>query len=366
MTKKNGKIEFYRFLFCIYVLLFHAQKEFIGEPEYTNASLGLFPHGSIGVEFFFIVSGFFLARSAFSRRKVLGNEPLCSRAGSADTIRFMLRKYLRIFPEHMVAFLLITVLHLVCTRMRPGATVLFLLRSVFSFFLVQMSGLLQQNVFPIEWYLSCMLIAMAVLYPLCRRFYYGFTRVAAPLASLMIYGWLCHETAALTNVLTWMGIGYKSLFRAFAGLMLGAAAFEAARILSARKLSRGARRLLHSAEILSFVFTTLFALTRLPKIYEYQAAFALFLLVVCVGSEAYKSAAFFDSRLVSRLGALSFAVYLSQGAAINLVHHFWKAAAVNTQIMIYLVLCLAFTLFIHAAGGWLDRKVFRRISEAAA
>ena len=48
------------------------------------------------------------------------------------------------------------------------------------------------------------------------------------------------------------------------------------------------------------------------------------------------------------------------------MHHFWKAATVNTQIMIYLVLCLAFTLFIHAAGGWLDRKVFRRISEAAA
>lgn len=366
MTKKNGKIEFYRFLFCIYVLLFHAQKEFIGEPEYTNASLGLFPHGSIGVEFFFIVSGFFLARSAFSRRKVLGNEPLCSRAGSADTVRFMLRKYLRIFPEHMVAFLLITALHLVCTRMRPGATVLFLLRGVFSFFLVQMSGLLQQNVFPIEWYLSCMLIAMALLYPLCRRFYYGFTRVAAPLASLMIYGWLCHETAALTNVLTWMGIGYKSLFRAFADLMLGAAAFEAARILSARELSAGIRRLLHLGEILSIVFTTLFALTKLPKIYEYQAAYAIFVLIVCVGSGAYKSSAFFDSRLVGLLGSFSFAVYLSQGAAINLVHHYWNAAAVNTQIAIYLALCLVFTLFIRCTGSWLDRIVFRRIAEAIA
>ncbi len=366
MKKKNGKIEFYRFVFCIFVLLFHAQKEFIGEPEYVNASLGLFPHGSIGVEFFFLVSGFFLARSAFSRRKVLGSEPLFSRAGSADTIRFMMRKYLRIFPEHMVAFLLIALWHIICTRMSPGATVFFLLRSVFSFFLVQMSGLLQQNVFPIEWYLSCMLIAMAVIYPLCRRFYYGFTRVAAPLASLMIYGYLCHKTASLTNVLTWMGFAYKSLFRAFAGIMLGTVAFEAARILSARKLSRGSRRLLHAAEILAFILTVLFSLTRLPKIYEFQAACTLFLLMVCAGSETYKSAAFFDSHLVSRLGALSYAVYLSQGAAIILVHYYWKSAPANTQIMIYLVLCLMFTLLIHITGGWLDRKVFRLIAEAAA
>lgn len=47
IKKRNGNIEILRFLFCIGIVLFHA---------WVN------PRGFIGVEFFFIVTGFFLAK----------------------------------------------------------------------------------------------------------------------------------------------------------------------------------------------------------------------------------------------------------------------------------------------------------------
>lgn len=65
-TKKNGKIEFYRFIFCIAILLFHMQKYLLGEASLTNGiHFALFPHGAMGVEFFFLLSGFLMAKSVY-------------------------------------------------------------------------------------------------------------------------------------------------------------------------------------------------------------------------------------------------------------------------------------------------------------
>lgn len=57
MAKKiNGEIELLRFVFAIGVVLVHSKNLFGEEWKY-------FLKGSFGVEFFFIVTGFFLAKS---------------------------------------------------------------------------------------------------------------------------------------------------------------------------------------------------------------------------------------------------------------------------------------------------------------
>lgn len=63
-TNKNNTIEFLRFAFCIAILVFHIGKYLFGEPELGHGiHLALFPHGSLGVEFFFILSGLLMAAS---------------------------------------------------------------------------------------------------------------------------------------------------------------------------------------------------------------------------------------------------------------------------------------------------------------
>ena len=358
--RKNGKIEFYRFVFCVFVLLFHSEKEFAGLPSYTGARLTFFAHGSMGVEFFLLVSGYLLARTAFSRQSSAGSEPLFSHASSADSIRFLIRKYIRIFPMHMVAFILTMVLQIICTHMRFGATLFYFLDSIPSFFLVQMAGLLNRNVIPVEWYLSCMLISMAVIYPLCRRCYYGFTRYLSPLVALFIYGILYHNTKALTGVLIWSGPGYKSLFRAFAGILLGTSAFEISRILSSMNTTGSFRKLLRMGEVLSFLLVAAYCVSSLPTDYEFLIAFLLFFLLVCITSEKCQKPSFFDSRFVSLIGEYSFPLYLSQVAAINLVHIYWKESSLAAQIWIYLGFTLMIAIFVNELGKYLDRRMFRR------
>ena len=65
----------------------------------------------------------------------------------------------------------------------------YLLDSVTNLLLIQMTGFSLANPNHVEWYISCMLIAMA-LSPLCRRYYYtAFTRYFA-LCSLLVLGYL--------------------------------------------------------------------------------------------------------------------------------------------------------------------------------
>ena len=74
-----------------------------------------------------------------------------------------------------------------------------------------------------------MLISLAILYPVTRRFYYRFTRFFAPLMCLLICGYLFYTTKSLGGVSTWTGLTYKSMLRALAEIAIGTTTFEISR-----------------------------------------------------------------------------------------------------------------------------------------
>ena len=58
---RNGKIDLLRFVFCIGVILHHIEL-ILGEDSPVRGYFTLGRQGYIGVEFFFLVSGWLLAR----------------------------------------------------------------------------------------------------------------------------------------------------------------------------------------------------------------------------------------------------------------------------------------------------------------
>ena len=64
LKKRNGTLEFMRFIFCMTILFFHIGKYTYGSPSLSKGVfLALFPHGAMGVEFFFLLTGVFRAQS---------------------------------------------------------------------------------------------------------------------------------------------------------------------------------------------------------------------------------------------------------------------------------------------------------------
>ena len=337
--KKNGKIEFYRFLFCMFVLLFHIQKYVLDtSSEGSGIHFVFFLHGSIGVEFFFVLSGFLMAKSAYSSL----NNPNKSIATRCQS--FMKRKYISVFPYHCIAFALVFLSLILTDNSYQSQPVLKLIDSIPNFFLIEMTGISFSNPNHIEWYLSCMLIAIAILYPILLKFYNSYTKYFAPLFALLICGYMIYTTNSLTGVSVWMGICYKSLLRAIAEISLGTSAFEFSRYLSSRSFTKKGRVFLTVAEVLCLLVATTFVVTTLPRKYEIYVLIAVFFIISISFSEKSYGMKLCNNKFVYFLGKLSLPIYLVQIAAINLdVAYF---ASYRSLIEIFITITITFMLAI--------------------
>ena len=96
MTQRNSLIDLFRFLFSVLVVGYHLQ---MGLP----GGIHFFENGCLAVEFFFLLSGYFLARSI---------EKCASKADLKllpATFGFMKGKISSVFPAHIFANLLMIV-----------------------------------------------------------------------------------------------------------------------------------------------------------------------------------------------------------------------------------------------------------------
>lgn len=353
-TKRNGKIEFLRFVFCMAVLLFHCLKYVIGEPSCDKGyHLSLFCHGSMGVEFFFIVSGVLMAKSAYKKKISGSTQPLAE-----DALDFLKRKYFSIFPMHVLAFVLAFFSYTAVNQMNWLETVTSAVESIPALFLVQMTGMGMVSPNHITWYLSCMLIAMAVLYPLCRKYYDMFTHYIAPVSAILLLGYCMETTGKLTGVMVWSGFCYKSVFRAIIEISLGASAFEFVRIVFAKQFTKSARIGFSIAEIVLFVCIMIYCIGTFPRKWEEIELFAILLLVILAFSGQSYGAGIFDHAVFYHLGKLSLPLYLAQVSVINIVTGFLGKWSHSRQILVI----VAATFVLAYLLLWIDEGI-RRILE---
>ena len=92
-NKHNGIISFWKFMFSIMIIVFHC----VG---LANPGDRIFlEYGAIGVEFFFLVSGYLMAK------KVVNDNSKINNLGK-ETVSFVWKKYKAFFPYMLVAFLI--------------------------------------------------------------------------------------------------------------------------------------------------------------------------------------------------------------------------------------------------------------------
>ena len=360
-NRKNGKVELYRFLFCIFVLLFHIQKYLLppDKIKYKNdIHFTFFTHGSVAVEFFFLLSGFLMAKSIYKSRKLYPET--CDKFKASDGVIFLKKKYLSIFPQHIIAFIIVFISYLKVSNIDSfKEKVLALFDSIPNIFLIQMSGINFTNPNHIEWYISCMLIAMALIYPLCKRFYINFTRYIAPISAILIIGYMIFTTKSLTGVTSWTGLSYKSTLRAFAEISLGTTAFELSRYISEKKFTASQRITITVTEFICFVFVVLYMVLSFVNKYELYALIAMFLIITITFSSKTYGNKIFNNRVCCFLGKISLPIYLSQLGAINLVDKYFDKQSDVTKVLIAVFITFIFA-FIVLIFGNLVAKLFNK------
>ncbi len=334
--QRNGKIELLRFFFSIAVLCFHIQKYILGELSPKDGiRFGLFPSGSMSVEFFFIVSGFFMAASLYHSK----NQQKTISLGS-ETLHFIKNKFLSLLPMRAIVFVLLFAITLLSSSWSFGTLVKKVLSYIPGFFLVQMSGIGVPYLNHIEWYLSVMLIGMFILYPLLRKNFDTFSKIVAPLVTVLVLGYMYQSFGRLTEVKGWDVVCYRSLLRGIAELCLGVFIFVICGHLQKVTLSGFKKLAFTCFEVACWIAAFTMMMLTLPRNYEFYMLIFIAMGATCSFSNLSWGTRLFNNRACFYLGKLSLPIYLCQLIPITLVTNHLEFLPGQQQVLV----CLASTV----------------------
>lgn len=324
-TKRNGKIEVLRFLFAIAIVLYHAQKHYLSISKETM-DLAFFARGYIGVEFFFLLAGFFMAKSIYKKNYDSTGKLRLKEENTYDlgleTVQYTWHKMKPILPWHFAAFFIMFAVTSYLRNDSVREMCKRFLKTLPNLFFFNKVGFDYSNLNRVEWYLTCMLFAIMILYPICRKYYSMFVHVIAPVGGLFILGYIAHNFGTFTNTGRWNGFVFICMLRAIAEIALGATTFEISRTLSQKVFSYRERIGLTLLEWGGVAFTALFIMSTIDTKYEIYEVFVMMMVIALIFSEQVLWNHLLDHPFCYFLGKASLPIYLSQVLPLDFVKEY--------------------------------------------
>lgn len=360
---KNGKIELLRFIFCLIILIFHT-----GEHLWYNNNIifndrfdiSFFAHGMIAVEFFFIVSGYLLAKEINKKSKET-KKKITSEQLSKEWIDYLKKKIKAIFPTHTVAFVIAFICASLFREYNLTEMIKCLITSIPQFFFLQMTGLRINDTYPnnVEWYISAMLVAIAIIYPIFRKYKDGFSKIGAPLIAILGSGYLISSLGRISATIEWHHFIMGGTLRAITMMCLGICSYNISESIKNKKLTKQENLKISILEITTFVITLLYVVSSLSRKYEAIVVFLIFTFVTIAFSEQGILKDKLNNKIIYFLGKISLPIYLSHLPAINLT----KAFFINENIIIKIILVITFTTIFTSITYILGNKISKLINK---
>ncbi len=350
---KNGKIELWRFLFCIIIMTFHIGDDILGLDYRIAGDISLFSKGQFAVEFFFVLSGFLMASSAFKNR----NNGIST---GRDAFNFMRKKLMAVLPYHLLVFFITFAAICILGGLSIVESASRLFQALPNFFLISRSGLAVKDVLGVEWYIADMLIAMLILYPICRRYYDVFTKIAAPVGAIMIIGYLIKTTGSLAGSTAWSVLVAKTFLRAFSEICAGAFTFELCRNIKKLNFSKVDKIFLSLLEVASYVVILAFMI--FGNISQKYAGHTLIFvcIAICLSFSGLTFGdKFLNNKFIYFLGSLSLPLYLCQSLARRIAKSNLLDISDLGRILVFFVISFAMTFTLMP----LEKKLRKAIND---
>lgn len=210
MTKRNGIISLWKFIFSITIILRHCYR------LYPNNIVTISKLGYIGVEYFYIISGYFLAINIFNTKKKINF--------GKQTINYIWRFIKKLIPYIIIAYIfLITILFIF-----NDITISGIINSIWYPLLLRQFGFNTLNETNPLWYLTSYIISVMILYPLVLKYKKDFIYIASPLIVLFGLGYLNHQYGQTLDhsYQIWENFYYTSTLRALIEVNLGFIIYE--------------------------------------------------------------------------------------------------------------------------------------------
>lgn len=193
---RNYSFDFFRVIFTLIICFHHFQGIF---------NENIIKSGYIGVEFFFILSGFLLYKHL--------------KANTEDTAKeYTIKKLKKLYPEYIFAFIVCFLLQLATNK--DNSILDFLFKPFSEILLIQNIGIFKGNINYPLWYLSVLIIGGFIIYECIKKDEKLFTRIIFPIIIVFNFSLLNSLGNGLENWETINGI-YMPLLRGIADICIG-------------------------------------------------------------------------------------------------------------------------------------------------
>lgn len=296
-------IELWRLVFAWSIVLCHSMYL----PTNKNA-INLHVN-SLGVEFFFILSGFLMARSVYNKKEE------CTSLGR-ETVGFLAKK---IRPIYTI-FLISAAFELCARLFLRSAPITGLIWNIWDLLFLRAFGFgwRQELLVGASWFLFALFPAMCILYPLLRKYTDMFLYVIAPLVTFFILGWFSKTYGHINFALhvTENKIFCLGLLRAISEVSAGCVAYLI--YISLASIQEESRALFTILETASFVSVILFAVFGTRS----QTDF-LCILLICIGIIAAFSGKSYTNAMLNKFNDNFISAISKYSVCLYLNHYVW-------------------------------------------
>lgn len=315
----NGVIDLWKMIFCLAILVMHVGEAYHGKTFYLR-------NGKFGVEFFFIVSGFFM--TAHVMRK---DENTSLKNIGQENLKFMWSKIKTILPAYIPTWIMALVSYInrvsipILETKGVDKFVMNLIFAIPNFMLLEMAGINESRVMGVSWYISAMLIVMFITYPMLRKWRRNYCYIAAPMIAILLAGYASMiYSQDNSSVQSWLGFMKNGLLRAFVSINLGCVAYLISDRIknSMATMSKGKLAGLRIAEPLLYISSLV-----IMHFGEYQSIniinimFTIAIAITMSGSSAFSRIC--NNNLCRMMGKLSLWIYLVQSPVRQYVKQIW-------------------------------------------
>ncbi len=301
--RRNGAIDFWRFIFSMALVIFHA---YLLDPKNASSPVFLLNRGSMGVEFFFLTSGYLLAASV---NRIPDNAVFNWR----DTWTFVKHKVKSFYP----AYVLTWALGFIFINIVRVDDIIKLTKHFFSaileLFLIRNAGFDGYRVMNQAWYLSVMTLAIFIIYPIYAKNKKRFEYYIAPAVSLTLLGYLRFKTETLNDPNLFMTLSFKSTYRGLAEICLGIVCYVICQKIREKAFSRWKAHLLTVIELGGYASVIYYMQFHyhFPPYFQFLTLFVLAICVTITFSEKSSVSPLFQNRFCNWLGKYSLYPFLT-------------------------------------------------------
>lgn len=291
---KNNSINFWRFVFTMSIVVFHAS----GTYKQLNSAYNFKNGWRIAVEYFFVVSGFLLAYK-------------CENS-ELTAWEYTKHRFKRFYPPFLFTLLLMAGFRIATGGMTANQTVIFLLNLSDELLLVQSLALNYVTVNGPTWYISSLLICGYFIFFLLRRHKEMFSHFIAPLVCIVAYSYLNKTFGRLCgNVYDFSeGLGLSiAIIRGFGGMCAGVISYELYKSLKNITPTKLGIATAHLVEIAGFTVTLVYNLIYGSSHMDF-IFLVFFIICTAFAFSRKKKSILFNNAVVNYLAKISFSIYL--------------------------------------------------------